>query len=186
MSPAMASPPPPVPAVSAPELRRRSFHPLELIPFFSRWPQGPVRDLVYSFLFNTLIAVGFTVLNLVFVSDLPIARAFFLCFVFSQCIGFTIWALVAVADGIFLRGRPKSAGVRWLTFVVIPLVGAYIGYWIATYVLGWSQARAELLTWRGVLPPFAVSGIITLILVAIFVPRDRAARKRRAAATRRA
>jgi hypothetical protein len=38
-------------------------HPLELIPWFRRYPPGLVRDIVYTAIWNTLIAVAFTIVS---------------------------------------------------------------------------------------------------------------------------
>ena len=35
------------------------FHPLEIFPFFRRWPHGPFRDLLYTFIWNCSIGVFF-------------------------------------------------------------------------------------------------------------------------------
>ena len=42
-----------------------STHPLELIPFFRRYPRGIARDLVYTAIWNTLIAVIFALVAVV-------------------------------------------------------------------------------------------------------------------------
>lgn len=157
------------------------YHPLELIPVFTRWRPGLLRDLVYTFLFNTLMGSLFVAIGLLFNDDLTLTRLvegrFLLTqFVIAQCIGFTIYTLIRIVDATVMRGRERSALSRWTTITFTSLLGAYLGYWIATFVLGVSQSRAELLTWRGALSVLAVAMIITLVLVAIFIPRERAAR----------
>jgi hypothetical protein len=57
-------------------IARRSFHPLEMFPFFSRWAPGPVRDFIYSFIFNTLIALVFTALAVLFSTGSTSAASF--------------------------------------------------------------------------------------------------------------
>lgn len=170
---------PPMPTTAT--RTRRPYHPLELIPIFTRWRPGLLRDLVYTFLFNTLMGLLFVALGLMFSDDLTVARILESRFilrqlVIAQCIGFTIYTLISVVDATVLRGRACSPLTRWVTFTVTSLLGAYIGYWIATFALGISQSRAELLTWRGAMSVFGVAMIITLVLAAIFIPRERAAR----------
>jgi len=167
----------PAPAIC----KRVPYHPLELIPVFARWRPSHLRDLVYTFVFNTLMGLLFVALGLVFSDDLTLARIlegrFLLTqFVIAQCIGFTIYALIMTVDATVMRGRERSTFTRWMTFMLTSILGAYIGYWIATFVLGWSASRAELLTWRGALSVFTVAMFVTLVLVAIFIPRERAAR----------
>lgn len=154
---------------------------MELIPVFARWRPGLLRDVVYTFLFNTLMGMLFVALGLLFNDDLTLTRLlegrFVLTqFVIAQCIGFTIYALIRMLDAVAMRGRARSQLTRWAMITATSLAGAYIGYWIATFVLGIPQPRAELLTWRGAMSVFLVAMIITLVLAAIFIPRERAAR----------
>ncbi len=168
-------------AACVPSGTRRPHHPLELIPIFTHWRPGFLRDFVYTFIFNTLMGLLFVALGLVFNDDLTLTRVvegrFLLTqLVIAQCIGFTIYSLIWIVDATVMRGRSCAPLTRWTTFTVTSLLGAYIGFWIATFVLGIPQPRAELLTWRGVLSVFAVAMIITLVLAAVFIPRERAAR----------
>lgn len=161
---------------------RRSFHPLEMIPFFSRWAPGPLRDFVYSFIFNTLIAVVFTALATLFSDSVDLGRQFFVTFVFAQCIGYTIYLIFLVLDAVVAVETRRKAPVRWSYFTVIPVVGCFVGYWVATVVLGFRDTRAEMFTPRGVISILTVALIIAGILIAIFVPRERAARSQARAA----
>jgi len=161
--------------------KRVPFHPLELLPFATRWRPSLVRDLVYTVIFNALMATLFLVLNLVFDDEGTLARILdprflWVQFVIAQSIGFSIYFLIRLVDRVFLRDREATPLSRTLTFVVTPLVGAFVGYWIATWILGVAQPRAALLTWRGALSVLAVASIITVVLLAIFIPRERAAR----------
>ncbi|MFO1397336.1 MAG: histidine kinase [Burkholderiales bacterium] len=156
-----------------PASARRGHHPLEIFPFFARWAPSLPRDVLYTFLFNTLIAVGFTALATLFVQHVDLVRQFAVCFVYSQLIGYIVWALI-LATGKLLPGE-RTAGMRWLQFVVVPIAGAFVGFWLASSILD-PDARAAMFTWRGALSILAVAGIITGMLLAIFVPRERAAR----------
>jgi sensor histidine kinase YesM len=155
---------------------RRSWHPLEMIPVFSRWSPGPFRDFVYSFIFNTLIALVFTALAALFSDRIDLVRQFWNCFVFAQFIGYTIYVLMLVVDAVVSREARRTAPMRWMYFLVIPTIGVFIGYWLATTALDYQASRAEMFTWRGMLSIFTVALIIAGILLAIFIPRDRAAR----------
>jgi sensor histidine kinase YesM len=46
---------------------RGSLHPLELFAFFRRYPRSPLRTLVYTVIFNCLIAAFFTLMAVIFV-----------------------------------------------------------------------------------------------------------------------
>jgi len=155
---------------------RRSFHPLEMIPFFSRWAPSPLRDFIYSFIFNTLIALVFLALAVMFSDSIDIGRQFFVTFVFAQCIGYTIYVIYLVLDVFVAPQTRRTPTMRWLLFILIPVIGVFIGYWIATTLLDFRQTRAEMFTLRGVASILTVALIIAGILIAIFVPRERAAR----------
>jgi len=157
-------------------IARRSFHPLEMFPFFSRWAPGPVRDFIYSFIFNTLIALVFTALASLFSDRIDLGRQLWVTFVFAQCIGYTIYVMFLVLDVLVAPEVRRSAPIRWLCFTGIPVVGVFIGYWIATTVLDFQNTRAEMFTLRGVLSILTVALIIAGILMAIFLPRERAAK----------
>jgi len=155
---------------------RRSFHPLEMIPFFSRWAPGPFRDFLYSFIFNTLIALVFLALAVMFSDRIDIGRQFFVTFVFAQCIGYTIYVIFLVFDAFVAPEIRRTPTMRWLCFTLIPVIGVFIGYWIATTLLDFRETRAEMFTLRGIASILTVALIIAGILIAIFVPRERAAR----------
>jgi LytS/YehU family sensor histidine kinase len=80
----------------------------------------------------------------------------------------------------------RRTPMRWLNFTLIPVVGVFVGYWIATTLLDFRATRAEMFTVRGVLSILAVALIIAGILLAIFLPRDRAAREQARAASEEA
>jgi len=165
---------------------RRSFHPLEMIPFFSRWAPGPLRDFVYSFIFNTLIALVFTALAVLFSDRIDLGRQLWVTFVFAQCIGYTIYVIFLVVDAVVAPEVRRRPAVRWMNFTVIPVIGVFIGYWIATTLMNFQQTRAEMFTLRGVASILTVALIIAGILIAIFIPRERAARMQAQAATEEA
>jgi sensor histidine kinase YesM len=161
---------------------RRGHHPLELFPFFSRIRQSPARDFVYTFIFNTLIGLVFAVLGLLFSDRLDLGRQLLVTFVFAQCIGYTIWGLMLVAGAMVSAAFRGSSAGRWLCYTVVPVIGVFIGYWIATTVLDFRASRAEMFTLRGMAAIAAISILIAGILIAIFVPRERAARAQALAA----
>ncbi|MFO1313838.1 MAG: histidine kinase [Burkholderiales bacterium] len=165
---------------------RRGHHPLELFPFFARYAPGPVRDVIYTFIFNTLIGLVFTALALLFSDRIDLGRQLVVTFVFAQCIGYAIYALMVAFTGIVPRAFGDRSAGRWVQYLVLPVVGVFIGYWIATTVLDFRESRAEMFTLRGMLAICAIAVLIAGILIAIFVPRERAARAQALAATEEA
>jgi len=158
------------------EAAHRSWHPLEMFPFFTRWSPGPLRDLVYTFFFNTVMALVFTAFAALFGEPANLVRQFVVVFIFSQFIGYAIHVLYRIADVVIPSAVRRATATRWVYFLVIPIIGVFAGYWLAATALDWNAMRAEMFTARGMLSILVVACIITGILMAIFVPRDRAAR----------
>lgn len=174
--------PDPVPQAPVCNVGRRSWHPLEIIPFFSRWAPGPFRDFVYSFIFNTLVALVFVALGALFSDQVELGRLLFGCFVFAQFIGYTIYVILLVVDAVVPAEKRRTKAMRWVHFTVIPVIGVFIGYWLASTALDWQNTRAEMFTVRGMVSILTVAAIIAGILIAIFVPRERAAQAQARAA----
>jgi sensor histidine kinase YesM len=154
-----------------------SSHPLELIPFFRRWPQSVVRDFVYTIIWNTLFAAFFTLLSIVIDPDASLLAAFRDTFVFAQCIGFVIFAGFFIGDRIFGRRIHQARlSVRALYYSVIPILSVFPGYLIAFWILRWRNGFEWLFAPRSVISIIALSLVLTGILLLIFIPRERAAR----------
>ena len=70
---------------------RERGHPLELIPLFRRWPPSLARNLLYTAIWSSLIALVLTVLTQLFGrSTMPFGRLLFATLVVSNLIGFLI------------------------------------------------------------------------------------------------
>jgi hypothetical protein len=135
-----------------------------------------LRDFFYSFIWNTLMALVFTAFAALFVERTDLGRQFVVIFIFSQFIGYAIYVLYLIAGVATPSAFRRATATRWVYFLVIPIIGVFAGYWLASTALDLSATRAEMFTARGVLSIIVVAAIITGILIAIFVPRDRAAR----------
>ena len=166
------APQPPLP----PEMVAMQRHPLEVFPWFRRWPQSLGRDLVYTFIFNLLFAAGFALFGLIFTGRANLERFLEINLVVAQCIGFSIHGLYIAADRLFLRSRRAGMAMRTVYYIVVPVLGALLGYWLSTIVLQQPLLRARIFTVGGMLTIAAVACVIMLVLLAIFIPRERAAR----------
>jgi sensor histidine kinase YesM len=151
-------------------------HPLEIFPFFRRWPAGLWRDLVYTFVWNTLIGAAFLLIGLLFVRNVDLGRMLWLNFVFAQCVGYSIHALFAVALTLVPRERRSSGWRRGLFYCAVPIFGVIIGYWIGATLLGLSGFRTTIFSPRGLLSVVSVTIVISGTMLAIFLPRERAAK----------
>ena len=151
-------------------------HPLELIPFFRRWPAGFWRDLIYTFIWNALLGLAFAAIALLFTSRAPVARVLWVNFVFAQCVGYTIHALFAVALAVVPRERRARGWRRGLFYCAVPIVGVVLGFWIGAAVLGSGGYRFDAFTPRNVLAIVLTSLLISGVMLALFLPRERAAK----------
>lgn len=82
-------------------------HPLEMFPVFRRIPRSFARDIIYTLIGNTLIAVVFTLFDLVFDPRESLAAVAWTTFVIANCIGFLIHLEFVLA--IFI---PRERAVR--------------------------------------------------------------------------
>jgi len=151
-------------------------HPLELIPFFRRWPAGFWRDVIYTFIWNTLLALVFAAIALLFVHKAPLSRVLWLNFVFAQCVGYTIHALFAFAIAAVPREHRSGGWKRPLFYSAVPIVGVVLGFWIGAAVLGLAGYRFDAFSPRNVLAIVFTSLLISSLMLALFLPRERAAK----------
>src|SRR5450755_3084037 len=87
------------------------FHPLEIIPFFRRFPHSFGRDFLYTFIWSSLIGVVFYALNAVGSERLPSLRALGLYIFISSVIGYAIHALFFVGDILGLDALIRRGGI---------------------------------------------------------------------------
>jgi signal transduction histidine kinase len=151
-------------------------HPLEMIPFFRRWPVGFWRDVIYTFIWNTLLALVFAAIALLFVHKAPLSRVLWLNLVFAQCVGYTIHALFAFALAAVPREHRSGGWRRPLFYCAVPIVGVVIGFWIGATVLGLAGYRFDAFSPRNVLAIVFTSLLISGVMLALFLPRERAAK----------
>jgi signal transduction histidine kinase len=83
--------------IHAPERERG--HPLELIPLFRRWPPSLARNLLYTAIWSSLLALGLTVLQMLFGrAGISFVRLLFGTLVISNLIGFMIHGALHLLD----------------------------------------------------------------------------------------
>ena len=153
------------------------FHPLEIIPFFRRFPCSFGRDFLYTFIWSGLIGVVFYALNAVGSERLPSFRAFELYILIANVIGYAIHALFSVGSILGLDRLVRRAGFipRVVYFSLIPLMGVLIGFWAVSYIVdigfrGWLTDAAAIISIT------TTSLVISTIMSVIFFWRERHAR----------
>jgi sensor histidine kinase YesM len=153
------------------------FHPLEIIPFFRRFPHSFGRDFLYTFIWSSLIGVVFYALNAVGSERLPSLRALGLYIFISSVIGYAIHALFFVGDILGLDALIRRGGIvpKVLYFSLIPLMGVLIGFWAVSYVVDLGF-RNWLTDPAAIVSIITTSLVISSIMSAIFFWRERHAR----------
>ena len=106
------------------------FHPLEIIGYFRRWPPGPLRDVLYTFVWNCLLAALFYVGAVLFSPGVPSWRSFFFSVLMVQVIGYSIHGAFIVGDGIGLcrRARQSGALASVAYYTAMSTLGVLLGY----------------------------------------------------------
>jgi sensor histidine kinase YesM len=161
-------------------------HPLEMIPVFRRWPRSMGRDLLYTLIWNTLLTGVFTGFALLFDSRTSLWEILRVNLVFAQSIGLTIHVLFMVGDRLLPGIHKSRLPLRTVYYTILPVIGVFIGYSIASYLLGYGDFRRWLFTPRGFAVVLFLSLIVSAILLMIFLQRERAARAETAMALEQA
>jgi len=163
-----------------------SYHPLELIPFFRRFPCSPARNLLYTLIWNTLFGLFFLIMSMAFTSRLPSTRMVWAFFVMANFIGFAIHGLYLAGSILALEARARRAhfAVKVAYFSGIPLIGAIVGAQAADWLVGIGFGK-WLATPSWLISMLAVNLVISLVLAAIFLLRERQASAEAALASER-
>ena len=103
----------------------RRGHPLDLFPFFRRWPRTPARDLLYTALWSTLIALVLSVGLHVFGNWRSSYIALFgQTLLVAQCIGFPIHGALRLLDRLLPPSTNRSLA-RVLDLAAIVLCSVF-------------------------------------------------------------
>ena len=159
------------PAVLA---ERVSHHPLEMFPFFRRWPYGVGRDLVYTFIWNAMFAAFFIVMAAVVSGKVPGPRYAAYTLVYANCIGYTIHLLFmlgsrTVATWVRRHGRV----VYTLYYTVVSIIGVVIGFSLASTILEDSVTMPSVADPQWLISVVAISLMISVVLSIVFFWREK-------------
>jgi len=162
-------------------------HPLELVPYFRRFKNGVLRNLVYTLIWNTAFALAFTMFALVLNPEWKVGRTLWTTFVIANCIGYLIHAGVELTERGFRSWIIRQSGpVRTLWYCGISVVGVFAGYWLGLALLNWRDGRQWVFSGQGAISVLMLSVLISGILATIFLLRERQARAEAAFARERA
>jgi signal transduction histidine kinase len=111
-------------------------HPLELIPLFRRWPSSPLRDFVYTGLWNSIIAVFLTGAAMMFDQRIGFLAILVPVWLISNLVGYLIHGSFSALERL-LRGWPsRSRGMpRRLYHVGVTALCVLLGVAIGNALL---------------------------------------------------
>ena len=156
-------------------LPQAGWHPLELIPFFQRFPCTRARNLVYTFIWNSLFGAFFILMNSAVAGHFPSVRATWIFFGISNFIGFATHALFSAGElsGLEARVRRNGRIAKTLYFTLVPTIGVMAGLQAADWVFhigfNWLGDPAWFVSIA------ATSLVISAVLSGIFYLREREA-----------
>ncbi|MDQ1834774.1 sensor histidine kinase [Massilia scottii] len=152
-----------------------SSHPLDVIPLFRRWPCSPWRDVLYTGIWNSLVAIFLTAANMLFSGEGHGFLDFFgPTLVISNVVGYLIHAVLSGADWL-LHGWPsRLVGLpRVLYFLTTVGLCVVAGIVIGTGLLKGVNPLRYLTGGADLAPllPFAL--FTALIMVIVLVSGER-------------
>ncbi len=151
----------------SPKEEAERMHPLELIPFFRRWPRSRLRDTIYTVVFSFMIASGFIIVGLPSMhlrSWGEFGSLILNNIAISLAIGFT-WHIVMHLLGPLLR---RVHGKQfWYVIAVYTLMGCLItigGFLLVSVLPGYEDLRKWLFTAQALVSVLAISFVISLLI----------------------
>ena len=150
------------------------FHPLEIIPYFRRWPPGVWRDLLYTLIWSTGLGVIFWAIGAMFRPAAASLHDLGDNVLVANAIGFTIHALFFASNRLGIEKRARRYGVVFTTlyYTLVSTLGVVIGFALVALAfdpgaLGW------ILKPRWIAVMGISSAVISVIIASIFFARER-------------
>ena len=140
-----------------------SLHPLELIPFFRRWPCSLGRDLIYTVIFSTSLSVIFILLSLMsssYSSADQFWRAAANNWVISNVVGFSFHFFFATLGPYFRRINRLPLWANVLSYTLISTAIVQVGFLVVSLIPGYEGVRA----WTGTVQSLGSSLIISFVI----------------------
>ncbi len=119
--------------------RVQHFHPLEVIPWFRRFPYSFGRDFLYTFIWSTLLALIFFLIGTMMSGRLSM-RTLEANFIVANLIGYSIHFLFMIGGKSSIERRVLVRG-KWAAvfyYTTVSTLGVIAGVGMASPVFGWS------------------------------------------------
>lgn len=150
-------------------------HPLDIFPLFRRWPRSHYRDLLYTGIWNTLLALFLVVIaRLLNQRDGAFFQDFYPTAVVSNVIGYLIHGALFAANRLLGRWPTFSRGApRLLVHLLLVGTCVVIGIVLGTALLSGVNPLTHLTRGAGLTPllPFAI--LTALFMLGVFIVGER-------------
>jgi signal transduction histidine kinase len=153
------------------------FHPLEVIPYFRRFPQSAVRDLLYTLIWSCGFGLAFYLIGALTDARLPTWRTTATFLLVANVVGFSIHGLFSLTDalGIDRAVRRRGNVAKVVFFSGVPVAGVMIGLYLISGFIdvgmhNWFMQPAAMIS------VVTTSIIISTVLSVVFFWRERHAR----------
>jgi len=154
------------------------YHPIEMIPYFRRYKPGPVRDIIYTLIWNCGIGVVFWLLLILFGGAKPNFDYLIWYVLVANLIGYSIHALFHIGAELGLDLRARARGHLWtsLYYTATSTLGVVLGFILVGVTLEPRFFQKVLHDPQWVIATAIVSFLISAVLASISFGRERQAR----------
>lgn len=162
--------------ISSPPAEREHFHPLEIIPFFRRFPRSFGRDVLYTFIWSALFGIFFYMLGAFTAGKMPSFRDFGIYLLIANFVGYCIHFLFSAGHALDLDLLARRSGflAKVAYFAAIPMAGVLMGLALASLVVDVGLRSM----WKNPAALFSIlstSLVVSMVLSVIFFWRERSA-----------
>jgi sensor histidine kinase YesM len=153
-----------------------TFHPLEIIAFFRRFPYTPARNFAYTFIWSSAFGLAFYCMGSLSSGQLGTWLAFGVYMLISNSIGYSIHALFHAGRALGLAKAARRNGffIKTAYFATVPLLGVFIGFAVVSLVFDFGL-RAWFAKPAAIISIVFTSFVISTVLSVIFFWRERTA-----------
>jgi sensor histidine kinase YesM len=158
------------------QVSSHDFHPLEIIPFFRRWPCSPARDFLYTFIWSTAFGLVFNVVGGVGDGRWPSLYVLEMYVLVSNLVGYSIHGLFRLGSWLGVAEAARRGGyvAKVVYFSAVPLLGVCLGFMLSSYFVNLGFGRLETRP-AAIFSLVITSLLISTVLSVIFFWRERSA-----------
>jgi len=150
------------------------FHPLEIIPYFRRWPAGARRDALYTLIWSSGLGVIFWAIGAMFRPSSATLADLGMNVLVANSIGFTIHVMFTATNRLGIDRWVRRYGMLFTTlyYTLISTLGVVIGFAVVAFAFD-PAALDWILQPRWIAVMGLSSGVISILIASIFFARER-------------